>query len=313
MKTLIIPCAGRNFVNDRPRWTLYYPPKDILLSKCLKTIGAAKYDRIIVTLIREDLKYISEEEIRQLLDVDFELYLLDAVTNGPAETVYKTIKAMKVFGTVHIKDIDIIFSSPDLEQNNFISGIHLLNYESELSNVKNKSFITRNEQNVVLDIIEKTIKSDIISIGLYGFNDAMDFVNAYEQLIKSFVFGEVLYISHVISYLIAVENKVFNYYEVPQYESVETEKEYEKTLRRKGLLIIDTSKVRLDKHLHELKFMKEKGSGFIYLTQEEEFAEIRRFTELNGIAGQMIRCNSKVNKKMISSDEELKDVYISAM
>ena len=65
---------------------------------------------------------------------------------------------------------------------NFVSGLDLTTYNQDVFKVRTKSFIVTNEQNQILDIIEKKFRSDIISVGLYGFKNTNDFIEAYRNL-----------------------------------------------------------------------------------------------------------------------------------
>lgn len=52
----------------------------------------------------------------------------------------------------------------------------------DVPRLKDKSFIVLNEQSRIIDIAEKQLKSGIISLGLYGFADVGDFLDAYAAL-----------------------------------------------------------------------------------------------------------------------------------
>lgn len=307
MITLIVPCCGRNFINGQPRWTLQIPNNGALVSFCLSKLKTIKYDRIIVTILKEDLDYFSN--IKNTLSDKIEFCILDSMTNGPAETVCLTIEKMNVMGEVHIKDIDIVFDNTIDCRGNFISGIHLVNYDSDIKNIKNKSFITRNEQNVVMDIIEKTIKSDIISIGLYGFANSCDFVSAYYRLKASFGDNSTLYISHVISYLIGVKGIVFNYVEIPNYTSFETSNDYDKNIRSMGCYIIDLSKVDVDNYISELFGLSMNGAKLVFLVDNTEKIE---YLKKNNIKFEYIYIQKNIYKKYVSSTDEFKDVLLNA-
>ena len=307
MITLIIPCCGRNFINNQPRWTLQLANDEFLITFCLSKLKTIKYDRIIVTILNEDVDYLYN--IKSVIDRKIEFCILDSRTNGPADTVCLTIEKMNVIGEVHVKDIDIVFDNKIECKGNFISGIHLVNYDSDIRNIRNKSFITRNEQNVVMDIIEKTIKSDIISIGLYGFSDATDFVSAYTKLKINFGNESTLYISHIISYLIGVKGIVFNYVEIPTYKTFETPNDYDKSIRGMGCYIIDLSKVDVSNCINELSCLSVHGAKLIFLTDNmDKLNDLK----MNNIKFESILINKNIYKKYVSSNDELKDVLLNA-
>lgn len=310
MNTLIIPCCGRNFISNKPRWLIPYPPNDILLGACLKTIGKDNYDRIIVTILQEDLKLCSIAEIRNYIDDSVELCILDHETVGPADTIYETIINKQIKGSIEIKDIDILFERPKVSHQNFVTGIHLLDYDSDLKSVRNKSFITRNEQNSILDIIEKTIKSDIISMGLYGFSSAKKFCDAYLILKQSFAENERIYVSHIIAYLIGVNNTIFSYIEIEKYISIEQEKDYEKLIKCKGTYFFDTTKINLKLNISQIEYMEKKGASLYFLVDQDSLQKVKKILKDSGITGKIIILNSTYSH-LISSEEGLKEAFLN--
>lgn len=69
-----------------------------------------------------------------------------------------------------------------------------------------------------MDIVEKKLRSDIISVGLYGFKNTKDFLIAYMHLSDKHYPIEKLYPSHIISYLIGYRRSVFKCSEICNYE-----------------------------------------------------------------------------------------------
>lgn len=311
MLTLIVPCAGRNFINNQPRWSLTYSDTDSLLSECIKRIGLRNYDRIIITILKEDLRFYSQLKRVKNLSNKIEICVLDEETNGPADTVYQTIKKMEVYGSIQVKDIDIIFEMPK-NNGNFISGIHLMNYNADLINVRNKSFITRNENNVVMDIIEKNVKSDIISIGLYGFANSNDFVNTYIKLKDSFSDRDMIYVSHIISYLIGVDNKIFDFEEIKDFESLESEKVYNNSIKKRGTYIIDGKNINILDHINEVKALHNNGGKIIIIIDDLKLEETKKVLLRNQLTDVVV-VNGPLNNLFIKNEIDLKEVYLNAI
>ena len=310
MNTLIIPCCGRNFIFHKPRWLLPYPPNDILLSACLKMLGKQNYDRIIVTILDSDLKLISIEQLNKYIGNSIEICVLENETVGPADTIYETIVKKQINGSIEIKDIDILFERPVISHQNFVTGIHLLDYDSDLKSVRNKSFITRNEQNSILDIIEKTIKSDIISMGLYGFSSAEKFCEAYKILKRNFSLDERIYVSHIIAYLIGVNNIIFNYIEIDRYISIEQEKDYEKLIRCMGTYFFDSTKMDIEQNISQLLFMEKKGANIFFLVDQSSLKSVKSILKSYGIKGKVILLTSTYSQ-LISSEEGMKEAFLN--
>ena len=219
MKTLIIPCAGNEKIYGIPL-ILNHHPKDgmILAEKLLSGIFPETYDRIIFTVTQEtDNSFNVSETVRSVIP-RAEVIALPEKTSGPADTVYKTILHANINGEIAIKDSSnmIILDSP--AQGNMIAGLDLMHYDNAIENLRRKSFITLNEQDDVLDIAEKRLRSDIISVGLYCFRNAEDFTSAFERLSDQDYGITSLYASHIISYLIGHRNFVFHCRKVSFFE-----------------------------------------------------------------------------------------------
>lgn len=222
MNTLIIPCAGKSnrFPNMKPKWMLTHPDGELMIEKALKGLNFEIFDRVIITIVKpHDEKYEAGLILSQVFknNPKIEICLLDDFTSSASETVYLTIKKMNIKGSFVIKDSDncvhINISTP-IE--NFIAGYDLHKH-SNVSNIPGKSFLLVNEHNLIQDIIEKQIVSNIICLGVYAFQDAELFVNAYKELLEKQIKGE-MFISHVISYILSKNVEIFKYIEATGYD-----------------------------------------------------------------------------------------------
>ena len=229
MTTLIIPCAGRATLDGKPTCIARHPDGSYLFEKCISGINLTKIKRLIVTVLETDnSKYDIKSKICDIFSSysnNVELCLLPSKTSGPAETIYLTIKNMKITGQIFIKDVDNFLSIRDVYHENFVVGLDVFDYD--IRNLKTKSFITTNEQNYILDIIEKQIKSNIICAGFYGLKKAEDFLMAYEALNDSNYDIKKLYVSHIITYLIGYNNNIFQYVKVDDFESYDTQEDWD--------------------------------------------------------------------------------------
>ena len=228
MTTLIIPCAGDATLNGKPTCLAIHPDGLTLFEKCISGMNLNYIERIVITILQTDnLKYEMETKIHKIFDSypnRFDIYTMPFKTSSPAETIYFTIKNMKISGRIMIKDVDNFVVIENLYYENFVAGLNIFNYD--IRKLGTKSFITVNEQNHVLDIIEKQIKSNIICSGFYGLKRAQDFCNAYDSL-RDQIYGiEKLYVSHIIAYLIGKSNAIFQYVEVNNFESYDSQEDW---------------------------------------------------------------------------------------
>ena len=88
-----------------------------------------------------------------------------------------------------------------------------------LKNLKGKSFVKINKENIVIDIIEKKIVSDLFCCGGYKFKNKREFMTAYNK-IKKIVSGEI-FVSHVIQQMIN-DDKIFTFTKAKNYTDVGT-------------------------------------------------------------------------------------------
>lgn len=238
MKTLIIPCVGSEKIDSLPL-ILCRHPKDgnLLAKKVLSGIFPESYDRLIYAVTAEDECKYSVSQAVELNIPSAEVIVFNEKTSGSADTVYRTILKAGVTGEVAVKDSHGSISLGEPIEGNAIAGLDLMQCDYAVRNLRNKSFIVINEQGNVCDIVEKRLRSDVISVGLYSFRNAKDFMSAFLRLSDPDYAAGRLYVSHVISYLIGRRDFVFHCSKVKSLEewgNLESWRE----LRRDSLHII---------------------------------------------------------------------------
>jgi len=243
MRTLIIPCAGKSsrFPGMRPKWMLTHPDGRLMVDKALDGIDRDSFDRIIITIVRaHDQKYEAALVLNQVFggNKKIEICLLDDFTSSASETVYKTLTQMSVEGAFVVKDSDnrIVVDLPRCPKN-FIVGYDI-NVHRDVTNIPGKSFIISNSQKVIMDIVEKKVVSNIICLGIYGFESAKLFIDTYLKMENSFEKNEI-YISHVISKILSSGEKVFTQIDADDYEDWGTLTEWRKTQKSCNTYFID--------------------------------------------------------------------------
>ena len=226
MTTLIIPCAGSLTLDGKPTCIAVHPNGKYLFEKCIAGINLAEIDRIVISILEsDDLKFNIKSKIYKSSLAKVEVCIIPSKTNDPAETIYFTIKNMNISGRIMIKDVDNFFIVGNLQEANFVAGLDILDYD--IRRLATKSFITINEQNYILDIIEKKVKSGIICTGFYGFKNALDFLKVYEILKDETYDLKKIYVSHIISYMIGRFNEIFKYVNVTEFESYDAQNDWD--------------------------------------------------------------------------------------
>lgn len=292
MNTLIIPCAGKSsrFPNMKPKYMLTHPDGKLMIEKSMENINTDIFDRIIITIVKpHDDKYDTHLILSQVFENNpkIEICMLDDFTSSASETIYKTLTQMNVSGAFVVKDSDNrVEVRLDKCIKNMIVGYNLSEHR-DVSNIPGKSFLIINEQNVIQDIIEKQIVSNIICLGVYCFENASDFISAYEEMNNKYIPGE-MYISHVISYMLSLGKYVFVAKMATSYDDWGTLAEWKKVQAQHRTYFVDVDGVimknsgkygrvnwynnttMLDKNVETLKRLQENGAQIVITTSRSE-------------------------------------------
>jgi NDP-sugar pyrophosphorylase family protein len=217
MRSLIVPAAGLStrFPNMRPKWLLTHPDGRLVIDHVISSIAKLQFDRIILTILKKHQnEYDVATIIQQLnteLQLNIELCVLETETAGPADTVYQTLIKFGLEGEFLVRDCDNVIAYEELHRGNYVVGIHLENHD--FTNIRNKSYIILNNENMVDDIIEKKVVSNVVSLGVYSFNDAKEYLAVYKEVSNlSPQDGKEIYLSHIISYMINMGQRLFNFH-----------------------------------------------------------------------------------------------------
>lgn len=336
MSTLIIPCAGRSsrYPNLRPKWLLTHPDGDLMLEKVIDALKINGLDRLIVTIVQEQIdRYEADLIIKQALGDRVEICVLEEYTKSQSDTVLETIKSMDVSGPFIAKDSDCRVSIEIEEFNNFLVGADLRK-NSQVTNVPGKSFLILNEQNMIIDIIEKSVSSNIINLGVYGFRSAELFIDASKKLKKigSADNQDEFWLSHIVSYLIGQE-EFFDYKETDQFDDWGTLTEW-LDMRRKhkcyfvdidgvvfknkgefGSVNWDTDDIPLSENIDYLKNILKQGGQITFCTArpENQREKLEESLRTNGLSWHHIVMNCFHSQRVLINDYAPSNPYPSAI
>src|SRR5229473_7095998 len=200
MRTLLVPAAGRSsrYPDLRPKWVLTHPTGKLMIEMVLAAMDYRQFDRTVIAVLRKHCEQHQVDVIlRQIFDSSIDVLVLEDETSSAAETVFQSITQAEIEGDVIIKDSDCIVRSTVPARSNFIVGLSI-NESTPVDRIQSKSFIVKDDNDVILDIVEKEVVSNVICVGVYAA-DAGQFARAYEEIRRSDVLqraGE-LYVSHV--------------------------------------------------------------------------------------------------------------------
>lgn len=201
---------------------------------CIKSIEGLNLDYLntfskiyFIILRKHEEKYHVSEKIMlsiknsKLNGIDCVFTYLDSPTSSQAETIYTEIKKYNITGPIFIKDADNMCIL-----NSEIKGNSVLVYPLENTPIvdpQHKSYVAVDDQNFVVNIIEKKVVSNLFNCGGYSFASALDFVDAYEAVQMFEDMSSHMYISHIIYWLILNRKLKFRPIEAIGYEDFEIE------------------------------------------------------------------------------------------
>ena len=307
MNTLIIPCAGKSsrFPNMKPKYMLTHPDGKLMIEKSMEKINVDVFDRIIITIVKpHDEKYEAKLIMEQVFENNpkIEICMLDDFTSSASETVYLTLKKMNVEGAFVIKDsdnrVEVNFNK---QIKNSIVGYNLHEHP-DITNIPGKSFLIVNEQGIIHDIIEKQVVSNIICLGVYCFENTIDFIKAYEEMHTKKISGE-MYISHVISYMLASNDYVFSSILALSFDDWGTLSEWKEVQKKHRTYFVDVDGVlmkncgkygsrnwynnteTLTENMEVIRKLQNDGAQIVITTSRpEEFrANLEKILNKNGI------------------------------
>jgi len=218
---VIIPVAGRSsrFPNTRPKYLLTMHTGKLMLETAIEPY-LKNHDIHIAILKEHNEKYFVANLINRMYKdrKNLHLHILDKETSGPAETVYMISKNLPDNEPLFIKDCDSFFTG-EFRKDNHICVVDLRK-NLDITKVAAKSFAVTNNQMMITNVVEKSVVSNYICVGGYGFSSAKEYNDAF----KNIDCANEIFVSHVIKYML--ENKNFVANEVTNYIDVGTYNEF---------------------------------------------------------------------------------------
>ena len=226
--TLIVPMVSVKYKDTVPLEFKYdNNTGQINCIKALEGIDLSMFTKIyFVMLYEHELKYNIAEKItvarkfnKKLLDTEVIFKFLDIPTSSQTETIYNTIIEYNIKGPIFIKDADNTCTCEGQIKGNTVLVYPLEN--TPIVDPQHKSYVNVDDQNFVVNIIEKRVVSNLFNCGGYSFTDAALFKTAYEALLGYEDIANHMYISHIIYWLILNKKIKFRPVEATYYEDFE--------------------------------------------------------------------------------------------
>lgn len=288
---VIIPCAGKSsrYPGTRPKYLLTLFDGELMFEKAAKPY-INDHEIHFIILKEHDQEYGSSSVIKKSYKDknNIKIHILDNETSGPAETAYMITKNLPEDEPIFIKDCDSFFDSR-ISFNNHVC-VSDLRDNLNVTKVAAKSFAVINDQDMITNIVEKSVASNFICVGGYGFKSARIFNDAFNKLQTQP--GEV-FVSHIIKDLL--DKVPFEIKRVKEYIDVGTYEEFIKYNQTKptifcdidGTVFYNQSKYFNNNYSHTpqpipnaVKYLlqqQENGSKIVFVTSRP--TEYKRITE----------------------------------
>jgi hypothetical protein len=219
---IIVPAAGLSsrFFGMRPKYLLYDYKNELMLKNAINPY--LKNNEVIIGILKEhNEEYKAEKFLRHEFGDLLRIVILENRTEGPADTVYQILRGSLIDDEtpILIKDCDSFFEH-DITDGNYICVSNISENEI-LKKLSSKSFVTKNEQGIITNIIEKSVVSDTFCVGGYKFNKAKLFMNAFEKNKKI----NEIFVSDIIQQCL-IDGEIFTEKKVKKYIDVGTSNDW---------------------------------------------------------------------------------------
>ena len=323
--TLLVPAAGKSsrYPGMRPKWMLTHPDGKMMIEKVLEEFDYKSFKQTCIIILKEHCKkFEADLVLKQAFGDSVKLIILDKNTDSCPETIYTAIKKDKIDGQIIIKDTDCLVIPEEIKNDNFVVGLQLTN-QCSVKNIQNKSFIVKNDNNIMEDIVEKSIVSNNICVGVYSLK-AKSFIESYEKILNSSLMFNTseLYVSHIISHLMINEKKVFHFIPAQKYvdwgtlEDWQTEKEKYKTyiFDIDGVVFYNYGKYGsknwanclepIEENVNLIREMSNAGHEIIFMTSrpKEYIKSIEQYFAKENIVYKTILTNCNHSQRIIVND-----------
>ncbi len=271
---------------------LTLPDGALALARAAASVLAANYDRIVVAVRGEhDARYGARDLLARVFGSDVTVVVLDRDTNGPADTVAEMLRRAGVDGPFAVKDADSFFDPMPLPEGGFVA-VSDVRRSPHMTNVGAKSFAVINENGLVVEMVEKSLASNFVSVGLYGFADAATYLEHFAGLTGDD--GQEIFVSHVMNRAISA-GLVVAPLVVSGLVDVGTLEDWRRHVRPRSTIVTDLDGVVFENHsryfppfwtdpdrpiaanIATLRRWQDEGAQLIFMTARPE--EFRRKTD----------------------------------
>ncbi|MBV9990866.1 MAG: hypothetical protein JOZ72_06180 [Alphaproteobacteria bacterium] len=331
-RTLLLPCAGRStrYPGVRPKWMLTLPEGGLALSRAAASVPRGAYGRIVAAVRAEHDELYGAADLLKRTFGEIDVVVFDRDTNGPADTVAQMIRKARIGGAIAIKDADSFFDAGPLPSSSFVA-LSDVRRSPEMSNVGGKSFAVVNENGLVVEMIEKSLASNYVSVGLYGFEDAGAFLDTFGAVAAANEGGEI-FVSQVMNRAIAGGEVILPHF-VSNFIDVGTLPDWRRYVRARGSVLADLdgvvfqnhsahfppfwdeADIAIEENVAVLKSWQDQGAQLIFVTARPEAYRAKTEQALRhlGLNPHALVMNCNHGRRFLVNDHAASNPYPSAV
>jgi len=310
---------------------LTLPDGELALARAAASVPDDSYYRTIVAVRAEhETKYQATALLRRVFGPEVEVLVLPHDTRGPADTVAEMIRRASVACAFAVKDADSFFESAPLPSGSFVA-LSDVRTAPHMTNVGAKSFAVVNENNLIVEMVEKSLISNYVSVGLYGFESAETYLRLFDRLSAEPGLGE-LFVSHVMNRAIAGGMMVAPLL-VSGLIDVGTLEDWRRHVRARGTIVTDLDGVVFENHsryfppfwsdddipiadnVAALRLWQEQGAQIVFMTArpERHRDKTERTLQALGLAPHALIMDCRHGRRFLINDHAPSNPYPSAV
>lgn len=236
---VIVPCCGRSsrYGTTAPKWMLPAGDGRPMLALAVERLGVASSQLVVAVLREHEEAFHATAGIRSALGADVQVVVHDEPTANQPETVARTIELAHLDEPFLVKDSDNQFVVDGLEEDVGSVCVDSLNHHDAI-NPRNKSYVQVDRNGLITNIREKSVISDLFSVGGYSFADPDHYLACYRRLAEDGAADDrELYLSDVIGSMI-LEGVPFRAQQVKGYRDWGTIREWRHALERSRVCFV---------------------------------------------------------------------------
>lgn len=189
MLNIVLPIAGRGsrfsavgYLQPKPLIPVHGEP---MIEVVVNNLRPACAHRFIFLSLREHLEHWSMATILRRAAPDCEIVPVDAVTEGAACTVLLAEALIDTEESLMIANTDQYIAA---DVDGYIERSAQDDCDGLIMTFTAKdpkwSYVRKNDQDLVIDVVEKKVVSDEATVGIYNFRHGSDFVRSAKSMIR---------------------------------------------------------------------------------------------------------------------------------